>query len=231
MASPTSYYLIRRREFAASRLAGTWSDPHQICGFTPQREQTYLQNPALVGDDDPVCLLAINDNQVVGRMDLMPGYLGVQGQVQRIVWCSNFYVPPELRGSLAGVMLVLKSQELHSTVGAGGVSQAALPVYQKLKWDQIDMPRVILLRRSRAVVEHFLANPALRAAARFAADAALLAHRGASRLARASANLRPARRAIDRAGDELDRLLVPAAAGRGNIALGGNPQLAPFQRF
>jgi hypothetical protein len=75
------------------------------------------------------------------------------------------------------------------------------------------MPRFILLRRSRAVVEHFLTNPALRGAARFAADAALLAHRAASALARAARTCDLRARPIERAGNDLDRLLAPVHQG------------------
>ena len=213
MDESTAYHVIRRREFVQSRLEGTWSDSLQICRLIPQKEQTFLENPSLGGDDDPISILAVRAGQVVGRMDLIPGCLGVNGQKEPILWCSNLYVPAAVRNSLAGAMLVLKSQQLHSTVGVVGVSQAALPIYQKLKWEQVAMHRYILLRRSRAVVEHYLGNPAIRWGARTVTDALLLAHRAASVLARLMRTSGLRIRQIDRAGDEFQSLLAPIPQG------------------
>jgi hypothetical protein len=96
-----------------------------------------------------------------------------------MLWTSAFYVPEQFRNTLVGVMIVLKMQTLHRTIGACGVSQMALPVFQKLKWLDFKQPRFMLMRRSRALVERYLGSGLKGAVATKAADAGLLVHRAA----------------------------------------------------
>jgi len=146
-------------------------------------------------------------------MDVIPGLLSVNGEPCRIFWTSNLFVPPETRNSLAGVMLVVKFQGYGPTVGVVGVSQEALPLYHKFKWDEVPMARYVMIRRSRAVVERYVAQPWLRGTARVMADAALSAHRGLGRAVRSLMLAGLAVQQVDRADDELDRHLAPGGQG------------------
>jgi hypothetical protein len=106
--------------------------------------------------------------------------------------------------------MVLKMQQLHDVLGVCGVSQMALPLYQKLKWRDFAMPRHILLRRSRAIVERYVGRrrfliPPLRVLA----DAALIVHRSLSGVARAlrtsGLHVEPMNRATAELDESLDR--------------------------
>ena len=120
---------------------------------------------------------------IAGKVDLIAGEIDVAGQPTPTLWGSALFVAPEYRGSGAGVMLIRKMQGMHPTMSICGVSQAIHPIYQKLGWNDLEMPRHVLLRRSRAVVEKYLGENALAKLAAPAADA-LAAQRAALAVAR-----------------------------------------------
>jgi hypothetical protein len=73
---------------------------------------------------------------------------------------------------------VLKLQSLHHTVGTCGVSQVAHSLLSGLGWSTISMPRYVLMRRSRPLVERFFRNDIVKTISLTALDGALRAHGG-----------------------------------------------------
>jgi hypothetical protein len=91
-------------------------------------------------------------------------------------------VSPEFRQLGMGAMLLLRFQQLHHTVAACGVSQQAYPLYTKLRWLNLEMQRYIFVRRSRSVVERYVAGRRSAALVAALADSALAVHRAATAL-------------------------------------------------
>lgn len=158
-------------------MPSPWEDPQHLAAFGPEKKRTFLSNPLSTSGDDPVQLVAVKDGQVIGKMDLIPGEAMLEGKKVAVLWASSLYVPPEHRKSMAGALLVMKMHGVHPTCAVCGVSAAALPIYEKLKWIDMPLSRFIWLRRSRTVVERYVQSPLLRAIARRAADAGLLVQR------------------------------------------------------
>ncbi|MBA2707335.1 MAG: hypothetical protein H0U59_05980, partial [Gemmatimonadaceae bacterium] len=156
-----------------------WNDPHNLGAFTPEKRSALLSNPLSRGDDDPVQILGFQDNTVIGKIDLIAGELLVSGKPIPVFWTSAYFVPEENRHTLVGVMIVLKMHQLHHAIAACGVSQMALPIFQKLKWLDFTQPRFMLIRRSRAVVEKYLGTGAAGKVASKVVDAGLVLHRAA----------------------------------------------------
>lgn len=178
MEQKVTLRVVRKGEISA---IPSWDDPYGLAGLTPQKRSALLNNPLSRSEDDPAQILGLQANKVIGRIDLIPGALLVNGQTIQMLWTSAYYVPEEHRGTLVGVMIVLKMMSLHHTIGACGVSQMALPIFQKLKWLAFTQPRFLLVRRSRSVIERFLGSGVGATLATNAADTALLAHRAALR--------------------------------------------------
>lgn len=156
MADSTTFHIIRRRDLKTASGDSQWDDPDAIASLSPSSLKAYLESPFAGDDDEPVQVIATQANRVVGRIDMLPSRIRVGDQSVKIMWGSNLYVPPDSRNTLTGVILILKAQGLHHTVGAFGPSQAALPIYQKLKWSDRPIPRRILILRSRSVIEKYV---------------------------------------------------------------------------
>ncbi len=123
-----------------------------------------VNNPLSKHDDDPVQLVACQDGQAVGRLDLVCGAIASRDASDElpVLWTSSLWVDPNARNSLFGVSLILRMQKLSPAVMACGVSQQALPVYDRLKWADFSLKRWMRVRRSRAVVERYVPQRSLR---------------------------------------------------------------------
>ncbi len=157
-------------------------DPDGIVPFSEEKLAAFRGNPLRGGDDDPAQLLAVVGERVVGRVDVFRGEVTAWGNPVRILWGSALHVVPEFRTTGAGAMLVARMSSLGVPVGGCGFSQAAIPVYRALRWTSFELPRWILLRHSRPVVERVLSGvvgPGARTGARAlaaAVDPALAAY-------------------------------------------------------
>jgi hypothetical protein len=160
----------------------SWADPQNLATFSPEKKRAFLTNPFSTSPDDPVQLVAVKDGQVIGKMDLIAGEATLDATPIPVLWASSLYVPPEHRKSMAGALLVMKMHSVHPTCAVCGVSAAALPIYEKLKWIDMPMSRYIWLRKSRTVVERYVGNTLVRPIARVAADAGLLVQRAGLRI-------------------------------------------------
>jgi hypothetical protein len=151
-----SLHIVQKADLRSPQFGERWEDPHRIAALTPQKRQALLDNPLSYRDDDPVQIIALRKSRVVGHIEVFAGSVEIEGsEPVPTLWTSNFYVPEEYRATLAGVMLILKLQALSPTVAACAVSQMALPVFEKMRWTKFILPRYLLLRRSRSVVERF----------------------------------------------------------------------------
>ena len=131
------------------------SHPAELGAISPGLREFLLANPVTTGDGaEPVQILGLKENKVVGQMNLVCGRVCVEGQQVPILWGSEFVVPPEHRTTGVGVMILLRMQRLPYAVGVVGASQMAAPLYCKLKWGDLVTPRFILLRRLRPVIEN-----------------------------------------------------------------------------
>lgn len=175
MAEQTRLVVVRKGDLRQGGPADSvaWQDPDAIAPLTPHKKAALLANPLSTSDDDPAQIIGLRGDRVVGRLDVIPGRLWVNGEPVPCLWASYLVVPEEFRNTLMGVSLVLKLQQMHPTVAVCGVSQVALPVYQKLKWHDVILPRYMLLRRSRAVVEKLVGTGALGKVAGAAVDCGL----------------------------------------------------------
>jgi hypothetical protein len=174
MADKLSIQILRRADLKTPGVYDRFDDPDQLAVPHPPKMRALLENPLAGGDDEPAQLIGLSGNRVIGRMDLIPSEITVGSNApSRIFWGSHLIVPEPFRNTLMGVMLIMKAAGLGVAAGAFGPSQAALPVYQKLKWVDLPLTRHLLIVRSRPVVRRYVKNAVAAAALTAVADTAL----------------------------------------------------------
>ena len=185
-----------------------FDDPEKIANITPQKIAALQSNPFSHSPDDPVCLLGLSGRRVIGRLDLFLGEFLVDGISVPAIWGSYLFVSPEQRKGGMGLSLILKMQSLAQAVGVCGVSQMVYPIYKNLRWLDFTMPRFILIRRSRSVVNRYCGYGVHSTILAAGVDAVLWTQRRALRLlARTGIKAR----SIASAPTEWDKYLRPSA--------------------
>ena len=101
--------------------------------------------------------------RVVGKVDLFPGEITIDGKAHPVVWGSALGVPEKHRATGVGLMLAMRMQTVGGWIGAFGVSQIALPLYSNLRWANLSLPRFVQVRRSRRFLAAYLKSEALAA--------------------------------------------------------------------
>lgn len=144
----------------------------------PGKRAAILSNPLSEDSSDPVRILAMQGNVVIGRQDVVVGKIRIGGNDLRCLWGSDLLVPEQFRSSIAGLHLVLKLQGLHHTVGTCGVSQVAHSLLSRLGWTTISMPRYVLMRSSRPLVDRFLRGGVVKTISQTTLDRVLRAQGG-----------------------------------------------------
>lgn len=176
--------MVSRRDLAADACYDWWEDPDDLARMRPEKRTAVLANPLSRDGDEPVQVIGTEGDRVIGRVDLIAGGIEAGGQLVPCLWGSELYVPVQFRGTRMGLRLILKMQELNHTVAACGVSRSVYPIFKHLKWLDFPMPRYVLLRRGRPVVERYLGVGRTGTVAAAVADLALRAPQAALAAAR-----------------------------------------------
>jgi hypothetical protein len=156
----------------------TFDDPQGIAAVDAEKLVALTNNPFSWGRDRvPAQILGMSGNEVIGRLDFVPGMLWHGDHDVEILWTSRLYVAPEHRSTLMGLKLILEMQRLHHTVGASGPADHIWPLFKNLHWRDVPFDRYVMVRRSRSVVGAFVTNPALARVLAVSADLALAAQR------------------------------------------------------
>jgi hypothetical protein len=156
MTEEIAVRLIRKAELRGADPYAEYDDPAGLAQMPAAKRNALLANPLSDSEDDPIQLLGVQGRLVTGRIDLLPGQVVVAGEPTRAMFASGLFVPPEYRSTGTALMLLLKMQSLWPASMVCGVSQMVYPIYGKLlRWVDFAMPRYVLLRRSRVLVERY----------------------------------------------------------------------------
>lgn len=180
------------------------SDPEGIGAISPEKRAALESNPLSSSPDDPVTFLGVDDDTIVGRIDVIKAAVEIRGESIPIYWGSSLYVSEDHRKGGMGLNLLLQMQGMREVLGVSAVSQAAYPLYLKLGWTDFSFPRLMVINRSKAVLERFLRNALLAGAASKLVDGGLWIQR---RLIALAARRGYRIREFSRAPQELDAIL------------------------
>lgn len=220
MSERIALHVLKRADIEAGTWYAQWQRGEELARMTPEKRALVLANPYSSGPDEPLQIIGTKGTRVIGRIDLIWGRVRLAAAEAPVAWGSQFFVPEEDRDTMMGAMLLMKVQQLCPIAGAHGPSQMALPLYQKLKWNDIPLQRWILLRRSRSIVRRYVGSGAAGAAARVAVDLGLAGHRVYAAARRVARTLGLEARRVERMPGELAAALDEADARRGGVARG-----------
>jgi GNAT superfamily N-acetyltransferase len=201
--------VVRLADLRDDTIYDRWEGGNEIGRMEPVRRQAFLANPLSRDDDDPVQLIVTIGERAVARFDMFLGEVSVAGERVSVMWGSDLFVDPDFRKRGLGLMVSQGLQDIHPVSAVCGVSARSRPIFWKLGWTDFHMPRHMMVRRSRPIVQRFLSWKPAAAVAAGVADAGLAAHRLAWRTVasrvRRGLRLEP----VDALPADLDSRLAP----------------------
>jgi GNAT superfamily N-acetyltransferase len=207
MTTTPDIHRITLGDLRSGATCDQWNDPHAIAQMNSPKHDVFLTNPFTQDDETVVQLLAVRDGTVVGREDMLPGALLVEGERIHTSWGSGMFVPEAYRGQGIGKLLATERERVHETVCSCGVSQMLYPIYKKHGWTDFPMRRYILPLTARPIVEMKLGAGAVSKAATAIGNVGLALHSVAVRAITRSRTGQLHVERVDRADDALDALL------------------------
>src|SRR2546426_6852010 len=126
MSDRVEIHVLPRSSLLVDDPYADWDDPDQIAPLTPDALDALLHNPFGGDDQQPAQIIGVLGRRVIGRLDLLPGRIDAFGEPVPVLYLSHLFVPEPYRSTLAGVLLVIKSQGLDATLGSFGPSGMAL---------------------------------------------------------------------------------------------------------
>ncbi|HRQ75845.1 MAG TPA: GNAT family N-acetyltransferase [Phycisphaerales bacterium] len=165
-------------ELRAGEPTRPWRDPHGFSRMREAKRAIWLSCPLGRDDRAVVRVLAVADDEIVGKEEMLPGELIADGEPIQTDWGSGMFVPETHRGRGIGRMLAQHRMALREVCCSCGVSSMLFPIYRKLGWHDLSMKRFIMLRSAKPVARRFCGDGALASVATTAGDLALAAHGG-----------------------------------------------------
>ena len=93
--------------------------------ITKHRALSYSRNPR-AAEDDPVLLVASQDNRVVGYLGILPDKIFVNEAVYKMGWLTSWWVDPSCATTGIGAILLFKALNAYDQyVGVSGGSREA----------------------------------------------------------------------------------------------------------
>jgi GNAT superfamily N-acetyltransferase len=131
-ATQIRYESIRVSELPEFAKRSMVTESGGVQPITPQRAQSQSMNPAAESEDDGL-FLAYDDNQVVGYLAIVPGWLSQQDKKQKIYWASSLFISPTHRGLGIAESLYNKAFTKGYDVLAIEMTEPARHLYMKMK--------------------------------------------------------------------------------------------------
>lgn len=174
----TKLRVIRAGELRVGRLGDRFEDPsgHILSGSA---RDWFLANPVGLNRDDPVQILAIIANKVVGRINLLKGVMHVDGRLHEMQWASGYHVDAEWRGQGIGKALLAALLKEGAIFGALGASRFSFPIFEKSGWTRADAARLVFVTRSLPIVRASIKSRLVARAVAYFLDCGLAVERGA----------------------------------------------------
>lgn len=159
-------------------FAGLQDPHHMIPSDLPAWRSLLRGNPDATSGDLAL-VLAIDGNQVVGRLGCFAGTVRVPGQQLRGMFLSGFEVEPGYRRTGAGGLVLMRVLSAARTIfTAGAPDENAQQLYHRLKFAELGpLRRFMLPMRARPIIEYLTHKPWLGRLAGPPADSVLVLYR------------------------------------------------------
>ena len=98
--------------------------------ITKHRALSYSHNPR-AENNDTVLLVALQDNQIIGYLGILPDKIFVRNSVYKFGWMTSWWIDPGCKAKGAGAILLFKAlNSYHQRLGVSGGSREARKVLQ-----------------------------------------------------------------------------------------------------
>jgi len=115
--------------------------------ITKQRALSFCQNPR-AEKDDPVLLVAYQDNRVIGYLGILPDKIFFNNADHKLGWLTGWWVDPSIATKGVGAILLYKALNMYrERVGvAGGSKEARKALHASQKFVALDPLKGIAIR-------------------------------------------------------------------------------------
>jgi hypothetical protein len=97
----------------------------KILPITKHRALSYCHNPR-ADKDDPVLLVAYQDNRVIGYLGILPDIIFANDAMHKLGWLTSWWVDPSFASTGVGTVLLFKALNAYrQKLGVSGSSSAA----------------------------------------------------------------------------------------------------------
>ena len=141
-------------EMAATQFKGL-ADPYRVVALTAEKRMAFLHNP-FVDDMGSHCqAIGVKDKIAIGGEIHFPLYWSVRGEQVKALYGSTTFVAKEYRKTELGLRFPEFRKKVYPSdvTGGAGCSQMMIKVLRYRKELVFLMPRMIMLFKSRSVVE------------------------------------------------------------------------------
>lgn len=132
--------------------------------------------------EDPAGVLLLRNGVTIGSIRLIPGRVRIGSAEFRVSWASTWKFTGEPSQSVGAGLLLVRALEETESVAVCGVSERSRELFRFARFDQVAMPRRVLVLKSRAVLQRRIGIQPIAHVLAWPLDAALAAARGAARL-------------------------------------------------
>jgi hypothetical protein len=155
MSDSIEIYKRSLNEVSLGTMNREVSDPDSILVLPVAKVAALVANPVGGGIDSVAQLVGLCGGRVVGQHSLLRLRLCADDARYETICGSGLFLAEGFRNTFLGVKLIAQPADSSSdgiVIGCG-LSQQAIKVYRGLRFLDFQMPRLLLLCRSRAVVE------------------------------------------------------------------------------
>lgn len=125
--------------------------------FTEKAREALLNKPSGYFKDEPYAIVALIKNRAIGCTITFTTYIKAYGEIVLAQSGSYLFAIEEYRKYNAGSFIFYDAINLLKSKNCiyGGISQDALGLYKPFRFSIFEFARLIYLRKSRSVIEHF----------------------------------------------------------------------------
>jgi GNAT superfamily N-acetyltransferase len=169
--------VIRAGDLRSSRLSSEFKGGHDYL-LSGLAKDLFLDNPCGISDEDPIQVIAVLDDVIVGRINMLKGQMLYRGQNINMQWASGYKVDADRRGKGIGKALLTRMEECGDVFGAIGASRYSFPIFEKFGWHCRSARRLLIVKRSLSIVQRNVKARVLAVPISKVLDACMGIHRG-----------------------------------------------------
>ncbi len=144
-------------------IFGQYEDPHGYISRCDEKWIELLRSNPYALDSDVAIILAIDENNVVGRLGFYAGQVCINDSRERTFWMDDFALYDSYRNSGAGGIIIMHARGLlKSLLGSGGPSHDAQRLYKAVGCQELGpLRRFLFFYHASLLAKRYIKNQIL----------------------------------------------------------------------